>query len=194
MIDIDSTAIRALKESVLELKSTNIQLIFSCVKGPIRDAIRRCGVVGLVGPDHFFWSVHDAVRNYYFLVLNTVPPSISQEQRLQHVNHHDSLDPSKKDPGGSCRGYAQPQTNIENYSIYSNNSSNGGEITHDNINSNSYNTDSNSNSSNNNSSVVVMDNEFSPFVFDTEEIVENAHTPLLSSIPLPKLHFTLPSL
>jgi anti-anti-sigma regulatory factor len=48
MIDIDSTAMHVLKETMHELSQNNCQLFFACMKGPIRDAFKRFGVVGEV--------------------------------------------------------------------------------------------------------------------------------------------------
>lgn len=86
MVDIDSTAIRALKEVFDELHNNNLQLFFACVKGPIRDALRKCGIVGLMGQDHFFWRVHDAVEHYYTSVLLQEPPHTEEE--LKNVSSH----------------------------------------------------------------------------------------------------------
>ena len=48
MLDIDSTAMHVLKEIMHELNDNSVQLYFACMKGPIRDAFKRCGVVGEV--------------------------------------------------------------------------------------------------------------------------------------------------
>ena len=48
MLDIDSTAMHVLKELMSELKHNNVQLFFACLKGPIRDAFKRWGIVGEV--------------------------------------------------------------------------------------------------------------------------------------------------
>jgi len=79
MMDIDSTALHVLKDAMNELKANHVQLFFACMKGPIRDAFKRCGVVDFVGENHFFWSVHKAVEFFCQSVLHQSLPDIDSE-------------------------------------------------------------------------------------------------------------------
>jgi len=85
MLDIDSTAMHVLQEIMSELNRSQVQLFFACMKGPIRDAFKRFGVVVEVGQNHFFWSVHDAVVLYYASVLKEPPPNIEEEIKHSHI-------------------------------------------------------------------------------------------------------------
>ncbi|RMG24507.1 MAG: solute carrier 26 family protein [Bacteroidetes bacterium] len=58
---MDSSAIHALAEVWEELNTQGIQLYLSGVKGPVRDALHRAGLIQKIGQDHFFLSVQEAV-------------------------------------------------------------------------------------------------------------------------------------
>ncbi len=60
---IDSTAAHALGELVQELRRNGIELLLAGVKGPVRDVLERAGVVALLGPEHLFHEVEDAVAS-----------------------------------------------------------------------------------------------------------------------------------
>ena len=58
---IDSTAMHALEEWVNEYRQQGIELFFTNLKGPVRDALQRSKLIDKIGKDHFFLRVHDAV-------------------------------------------------------------------------------------------------------------------------------------
>jgi high affinity sulfate transporter 1 len=62
--DLDTTALDDLVELDDELARKGISLVFAEMKGPIKDRLIRFGVSSRFGPDHFFPTVHNAVRTY----------------------------------------------------------------------------------------------------------------------------------
>ena len=58
---IDSSALHMLHDLATELKDQNIELYFSSVIGPVRDAMTRSHFVEEVGEDHFQMSIDAAV-------------------------------------------------------------------------------------------------------------------------------------
>ncbi len=58
---IDSSAVHALQELHEDCAKGGISLYFSGVIGPVRDVLKRAGMVTRVGESHFFLRVHDAV-------------------------------------------------------------------------------------------------------------------------------------
>lgn len=59
---IDSTALRVLSEMVDEMIAENVTLLFTDVKGPVRDKLQISGLTQKIGEQHFFITVHDAVE------------------------------------------------------------------------------------------------------------------------------------
>eukprot|EP01113_Clastostelium_recurvatum_P011697 TRINITY_DN1598_c0_g1_i1.p1 TRINITY_DN1598_c0_g1~~TRINITY_DN1598_c0_g1_i1.p1 ORF type:complete len:869 (-),score=193.42 TRINITY_DN1598_c0_g1_i1:1-2607(-) len=92
--DIDSTAIRALKTMVDDMKNEGLLMFFACVKGPVRDSLRRSGVVSAFGHDKFFWRVHDAVDYYYRVILNEIPPDDEEEYPSRNSSIQEYTAPS----------------------------------------------------------------------------------------------------
>lgn len=62
--DLDTTALDDLVELDDELAGQGISLVFAEMKGPIKDRLIRFGVSSRFSPDHFFPTVHNAVRSY----------------------------------------------------------------------------------------------------------------------------------
>ncbi|QDW29928.1 SulP family inorganic anion transporter [Arthrobacter sp. KBS0702] len=62
--DLDTTALDDVVELDDELAQKGISLVFAEMKGPIKDRLIRFGVSSRFGPDHFFPTVHNAVRSY----------------------------------------------------------------------------------------------------------------------------------
>lgn len=58
---IDSTALKTLEEMLQNAAKADILLLFSSVKGPIRDRLLMSPVIRGLGSDHFFMSIQDAV-------------------------------------------------------------------------------------------------------------------------------------
>ena len=58
---LDASAAHALKEIIETLQRRGITLFIAGVKGPVHDVLERAGLVDLIGQDHFFLEVHEAV-------------------------------------------------------------------------------------------------------------------------------------
>ena len=61
---LDTTALDDLVALDDELAKRSISLVFAEMKGPIKDRLIRFGVSSRFGPDHFFPTIHNAVRSY----------------------------------------------------------------------------------------------------------------------------------
>ncbi len=58
---LDSSALHALQEVVEEFQQRGVRVLFSGVKGPVRDAMARAGLLEKLGPQAFFLSIQQAV-------------------------------------------------------------------------------------------------------------------------------------
>ena len=61
MNNMDSSAVHAIEELMDDYNSRNIEVVFTGVKGPIRDALEKGKLTGKIGNDHFFMSIQEAV-------------------------------------------------------------------------------------------------------------------------------------
>ncbi len=59
---IDSTGIHAIKEIINAFNKRGIAIVFAGVKGPVRDALKRGGVIDSIGEDKFYMCIEDAVN------------------------------------------------------------------------------------------------------------------------------------
>jgi SulP family sulfate permease len=62
-IDLDVTAAETLLRLVRQLRASGRDIVFARVRDPVRDVFRRCGLLALVGEDHLFLTVDDAVHD-----------------------------------------------------------------------------------------------------------------------------------
>ena len=60
--NLDSTAIEGLLELLGEFKDKDITLLFSSFKGPIRDMIKKTGLMEKIGENNFFVNIHEAIE------------------------------------------------------------------------------------------------------------------------------------
>ena len=67
--NIDSTAIHALEEIVLDFNSRNIDVYFTGIKGPVRDKMLTSGFIKKASQENFFMSIQDGI-DYYELKGN----------------------------------------------------------------------------------------------------------------------------
>ncbi len=58
---MDSTAIHALEELVMDYVDKNLTVLFSGVKGPVRDALYRSGIISKLGESRLHMSIQEAV-------------------------------------------------------------------------------------------------------------------------------------
>ena len=63
--NVDSTGIHALEQLIKTFQSSKLKLYFCGVKGPVRDAFQKTGLVQKLGAEHFFLSIHDAVKYHH---------------------------------------------------------------------------------------------------------------------------------
>jgi len=59
--NVDSSAIHALEEVIIDFNLRNIKVCFTGIKGPVSDAMELSGFMNKVGQDNFFMSIQDAV-------------------------------------------------------------------------------------------------------------------------------------
>jgi SulP family sulfate permease len=59
---IDSTGAHMLQEIIEDCRRNHVDVYLAGVKGPPRDVLERAGVIDLLGPQHLFHEVHDAVE------------------------------------------------------------------------------------------------------------------------------------
>ena len=62
--NIDSTALHALEEIIIDFNSRNVEVLFTGIKGPVRDKMIKSGFVEKANEDHFFMSIQEAVDWY----------------------------------------------------------------------------------------------------------------------------------
>ena len=61
--DLDVTAAETLLRLVHKLRDSGRDIVFARVRDPVRDMFRRCGLLDLLGEDHLFLTVDDAVQD-----------------------------------------------------------------------------------------------------------------------------------
>jgi SulP family sulfate permease len=59
---LDASAVEGMKELLIQLKEQRIQLLLSDVIGPVRDSLRKTGLLDLIGRDHIFIDINEAVN------------------------------------------------------------------------------------------------------------------------------------
>lgn len=64
MNNLDSSGVHALIEVIDNYMSKGIEITFSGVKGPVRDAMEKGGIIDKIGFDHFYMSIQEAVDVY----------------------------------------------------------------------------------------------------------------------------------
>lgn len=58
---IDSSAAAFLRDWIIDLRARGLEIYFHSIIGPVRDKLACCHLLELIGPDHIFMSVQDAV-------------------------------------------------------------------------------------------------------------------------------------
>ncbi len=64
MNNLDSSGVHALLETIDLYKGKSIKITFSGVKGPVRDAMEKGGVISKIGFENFYMSIQDAIDAY----------------------------------------------------------------------------------------------------------------------------------
>lgn len=62
--NIDSTALHALEEIIIDFNSRNIEVLFTGIKGPVRDKMIKSGFMKQANENHFFMSIQEAIDWY----------------------------------------------------------------------------------------------------------------------------------
>ncbi len=59
--NLDSSAIYALNEIIDYFKNKEVDIVFTGLKGPVRDTLSKSGLIKKIGEDHCFMSIQEAV-------------------------------------------------------------------------------------------------------------------------------------
>lgn len=60
--NMDSSAVHMMKDLIENYKARNIAVLFADVKGPVRDILKKTGIMEMVGEDRIFLSVNKAYQ------------------------------------------------------------------------------------------------------------------------------------
>lgn len=63
--NVDSSAVYAINEILRYFQHKNIEIVFTGVKGPVRDKMELSGFTDKLGDNHFFMSIQEAVDCYH---------------------------------------------------------------------------------------------------------------------------------
>jgi SulP family sulfate permease len=80
---VDSSAFHTLEEIIEEFKMQDILIFFSAVKGPVRDAMAKAGIVAKIGEDHFFMDNQSVLEYVEAHALNKDMPDRRKHYTLQ---------------------------------------------------------------------------------------------------------------
>ncbi|MBT8229099.1 MAG: STAS domain-containing protein, partial [Bacteroidia bacterium] len=59
--EMDSSAASVISDLIDQLEAQNIRLMFSAVRGPVRDAMDKYGLIDKIGEENFFMNIQEAV-------------------------------------------------------------------------------------------------------------------------------------
>lgn len=79
---VDSTGAHALIEIIEDCRRNNVDVYLAGVKGPVMDVLQVAGVIDVLGPDHLFHEVHEAVKEAtarYETTNGQGAPALSEE-------------------------------------------------------------------------------------------------------------------
>lgn len=62
---MDSTGIHAMEELIEDLNERKVKFFIAGAIGPVRDKLKTCGIVKLMGDNNFFFDVDDALSVYH---------------------------------------------------------------------------------------------------------------------------------
>ena len=62
--DLDSSADTALHQLSKEFKEKGLELYIAGIKAPVREVMKRSGLYGTLGGDHFFFTIDAAVKRF----------------------------------------------------------------------------------------------------------------------------------
>jgi SulP family sulfate permease len=61
---MDSTGLHILEDVIAYLQDNKVELYLSGVKGPVRDLLTKAEMMGEIGPQNQFMTIHDALEFY----------------------------------------------------------------------------------------------------------------------------------
>ncbi|WP_111706308.1 SulP family inorganic anion transporter [Lutibacter citreus] len=61
---IDSSGVYMLKDLIKHYKSVGVEIVFSGMKGPVRDVLDKSGIMSKIGYINCFMGIHEAVNNF----------------------------------------------------------------------------------------------------------------------------------
>ncbi len=76
--ELDSSAVHILEEIIEDCKNRNIELYFSGVRGPVRDAMDKGHLNEKLGPNHFFMNIQEAVDYHDKQPIDNGKPNFHQ--------------------------------------------------------------------------------------------------------------------
>ncbi|WP_157972941.1 SulP family inorganic anion transporter [Aureibaculum luteum] len=82
--NIDSSGVFALNELLKKYNSRGIKIYFTNIKGPLRDAFAKSGLIKQIGVENCFMSIQEAVNNY--LNKDNLDQERKYTQYLDQVN------------------------------------------------------------------------------------------------------------
>ena len=82
--NIDSSGVFALNELLKKYNSRGIKIYFTNIKGPLRDAFAKSGLINQIGVENCFMSIQEAVNNY--LNKDNLDQERKYTQYLDQVN------------------------------------------------------------------------------------------------------------
>jgi SulP family sulfate permease len=85
MNNLDSSGVHALLDIINLYKSKDIEIAFSGMKGPVRDAMRKGGVIDKISFDHCFMSIQEAV-DCYESMCNNEPNEKKYQKYIKQSN------------------------------------------------------------------------------------------------------------
>jgi SulP family sulfate permease len=80
---VDSSAFHTLEEMIEEFKIQGVLILFAAVKGPVRDAMAKAGIVNKVGEDHFFMDIHSVLEYVEAHAMDKYIPDGRKQYTLQ---------------------------------------------------------------------------------------------------------------
>ncbi len=102
MNDLDTSAARALEDTVRSLRARGKDLLLANVKGPVRQVMRRSGLWDLIGSDHIYFDLARAAEAVARLRSRETTLAANAAIPLRHVN--DVSDECDSCPGNASCG------------------------------------------------------------------------------------------
>lgn len=83
--NLDSSAIYALDEIINYFNNKNIDIVFTGLKGPVRDTLNKSGLIKKIGNDNCFMSIQEAVDCYKNNCMES-PNKMNHKEYIKQAN------------------------------------------------------------------------------------------------------------